>query len=144
METVAMGKHGAIVVPNRLRKRYGLEEGTPMHLEELEDGIVIRPIGPTLTRTERLTELLINNVLTEEGYLEARRCVGETRIDADAVEHPRLQSEREELPLPQRRFSSETAQAEGAEGSGSTGPDLVRHPHPVRSWFGRLGSRQIT
>jgi bifunctional DNA-binding transcriptional regulator/antitoxin component of YhaV-PrlF toxin-antitoxin module len=145
METIAMGKYGAIVVPNRLRKRYRLEDGTPIQLEELEDGIVIRPIATTMAKTGRLAQLLINNVLTEEGYLEARRCVGETTIDPDSVERLPLQTEGEESLPPQPRFSCETAQARRAEGSGSLGPDLVRHlQEPAQRWFRRLRPRRIT
>jgi bifunctional DNA-binding transcriptional regulator/antitoxin component of YhaV-PrlF toxin-antitoxin module len=145
METIAMGKHGAIVVPNRLRKRYRLEEGAPIHLEELEDGIVIRPIATAMGKTERLAQLLINNVLTEEGYLEARRCVGETMIDPDSVERLPLRTEGEELLLQQPCFSCETAESRRVEGSGSLGPGLVRHlQEPAQRWFRRLRSRRIT
>jgi len=138
METIAMGKHGAIVVPNRLRKRYRLEEGTSMHLEELEDGIVIRPISTTIVKSERLAELLINNVLTEEGYLEARRCVGKAKIDQDSECRP-LPAEEGQPLLPQ------PAQVQPAEEFRGLGPEVVQHLHqPVPRWFNRLRGRRIT
>ena len=43
METAKVGKRGAIVVPAKLRRRFGIEEGTVVTAEEREDGILIRP-----------------------------------------------------------------------------------------------------
>jgi len=43
MESAKVGKRGAIVVPAKLRKRFGIEEGTVVTAEEREDGILIRP-----------------------------------------------------------------------------------------------------
>ena len=43
MESAKVGKRGAIIVPARLRKRFGIEEGTLVTAEEREDGILIRP-----------------------------------------------------------------------------------------------------
>jgi AbrB family looped-hinge helix DNA binding protein len=43
MESARVGKRGAIVVPAKLRKGFGIEEGTVVNAEEREDGILIRP-----------------------------------------------------------------------------------------------------
>jgi len=43
MESAKVGKRGAIVVPAKLRRRFGIEEGTVVTAEEREDGILIRP-----------------------------------------------------------------------------------------------------
>ena len=43
MESAKVGKRGAIIVPARLRKRFGIEEGTLVTAEATEDGILIRP-----------------------------------------------------------------------------------------------------
>ena len=43
MESAKVGKRGSIVVPAKLRKRFGIEEGTIVIAEEKEDGILIRP-----------------------------------------------------------------------------------------------------
>src|SRR2546425_4941763 len=45
MESAKVGKRGAIIVPARLRKRFGIEEGAIVTAEEREDGILIRPAG---------------------------------------------------------------------------------------------------
>lgn len=42
MESVKVGKCGAIIVPARLPKRFGIEEGMLVTAEEREDGILIR------------------------------------------------------------------------------------------------------
>jgi AbrB family looped-hinge helix DNA binding protein len=43
IESAKVGKRGAIIVPARLRKRFGIEEGSLVIAEEKEDGILIRP-----------------------------------------------------------------------------------------------------
>jgi bifunctional DNA-binding transcriptional regulator/antitoxin component of YhaV-PrlF toxin-antitoxin module len=142
METIAMGKDGAIVVPNRLRERYRFEEGAPIHLEELEDGIVIRPILTTMDKAERLTELFKNNVLTEEGYLEARRCMD---ADPDSVERLSLQSEGEEPLPPQPGSSLEAPQARQEDALANPGAEAVQElDHPAKGWFKWMRSGRIT
>jgi len=43
MQSARVGKRGAIVVPAKLRKRFGIEEGSLVIAEETEGGILIRP-----------------------------------------------------------------------------------------------------
>ena len=43
METSKVGKRGAIVVPARLRRKFGIEEGGLVIAEERYEGILIRP-----------------------------------------------------------------------------------------------------
>jgi len=43
VQSARVGKRGAIVVPAKLRKRFGIEEGSIVIAEEKEDGILIRP-----------------------------------------------------------------------------------------------------
>ena len=42
MEAVKVGKRGTIVVPAKLQKRYGIEEGALVTTEPREDGVLIR------------------------------------------------------------------------------------------------------
>jgi len=42
MEVVKVGKRGTIIVPAKLRKRYGIEEGALVTTEPREDGVLIR------------------------------------------------------------------------------------------------------
>ena len=70
-----MGKRGAIIVPTRFGKRFGIEEGSIVLAEEREDGILIRPAvvvpveryGP-----ERKAEFHLSNATTEADYRRAR------------------------------------------------------------------------
>jgi AbrB family looped-hinge helix DNA binding protein len=64
MESAKVGKRDAIVVPAKLRRRFGIEEGTVVTAEEREDGILIRPavVVPIETYTpERKAEFLLSN-----------------------------------------------------------------------------------
>lgn len=94
MQTIVMGKRGTVVVPAKIRKRYKLDEGSPMVVEEREDGILMRPAiqAPAEVEVytpERLAEFFLNNVLTKDGYLEARRDVELMGINPDSIDHIR-------------------------------------------------------
>ena len=94
MQTVVIGKRGTVVIPAKMRKRYKLDEGSPMLMEEREDGILMRPATTTpvdveIYTPERLAEFFLNNVLTKEGYLEARKDVEQMGIDPDLIDHIR-------------------------------------------------------
>ena len=94
MQTVLIGKRGTIVIPAKTRKRYKLDEGSPMLIEEREDGILMRPAVTTpveveIYTPERLAEFFLNNVLTKQGYLEARRDGEQMGIHPDSIDHIR-------------------------------------------------------
>jgi AbrB family looped-hinge helix DNA binding protein len=94
MQTVLIGKRGTVVIPAKMRKRYKLDEGSPMLIEEREDGILMRPAATTpvdveIYTPERLAEFFLNNVLTKEGYLEARKDVERMGINPDSIDHIR-------------------------------------------------------
>jgi AbrB family looped-hinge helix DNA binding protein len=94
MQTVQIGKRGTVVIPAKLRKRYRLDEGGTMLIEEREDGILMRPAVTTpieveVYTPERLAEFFLNNVLTKAGYLEARKDVEQMGIDPDSIDHIR-------------------------------------------------------
>jgi bifunctional DNA-binding transcriptional regulator/antitoxin component of YhaV-PrlF toxin-antitoxin module len=92
MKTVVMGKRGTVVVPVNIRKRYRLDEGSPMLIEEREEGILMRPMpntqpGVEIYTPERLAEFFLNNAMDREDYLDARRQVTEMGIDPDSIDH---------------------------------------------------------
>ncbi len=94
MQTVQIGKRGTVVIPAKMRKRYKLDEGGVMLIEEREDGLFLRPAVTTpveveIYTPERLAEFFLNNVLTKEGYLEARTDVEQMGIDPDSIDHLR-------------------------------------------------------
>jgi AbrB family looped-hinge helix DNA binding protein len=94
MDAVKVGKRGAIVVPAKLRKRYGIEEGTLVTTEPREDGVLIRPavVVPVERYTpERQAEFLLSNATTRRDYQRARKEVKNLGLDPDAIPHRRPQ-----------------------------------------------------
>jgi len=45
METSVLTSKGQLLIPKRLRKKYGIEAGVKVIFEETEGGVVIRPIN---------------------------------------------------------------------------------------------------
>jgi len=92
MNAAKVGKRGAIVVPAKLRKRFGIEEGTFVIAEAREEGILIRPavIVPVENYTpERKAEFLLSSATTAEDYRQARKEVRKLGIDPDSIPHRR-------------------------------------------------------
>jgi AbrB family looped-hinge helix DNA binding protein len=92
METAKVGKRGAIIVPSRLRKRFGIEEGALVTAEETEDGILIRPavVLPVERYTpQRKAEFLLSTATTRADYKRVRREVRKLGIDPDSIPHRR-------------------------------------------------------
>jgi AbrB family looped-hinge helix DNA binding protein len=92
MESAKVGKRGAIIVPARLRKRFGIEEGTMIVAEEKDDGILIRPavvVPVERYSPERKAEFLLSTATTNADYRKARREVRKLGVDPDSVPHRR-------------------------------------------------------
>ena len=92
MEAAKVGKRGAIVVPAKLRKRFGIEEGSFVTAEAREDGILLRPamIVPVEKYSpERKAEFLLSNAVTAADYQRARRDVKKLGLNPDSVPHRR-------------------------------------------------------
>lgn len=93
MESAKVGKRGAIIVPARLRKRFGIEEGSIVLAQEKEDGILIRPavvVPVERYSPERKAEFLLSNATTEADYRRARSAVRKLGLNPDSVPHRRL------------------------------------------------------
>jgi AbrB family looped-hinge helix DNA binding protein len=92
IETSKIGKRGVVVIPARLRRRFGLEEGSLIIAEETEEGILIRPAValPVENYTqERKAEFLLTNAVDQEEYQEARREVEQMGLKPDFIPHYR-------------------------------------------------------
>jgi AbrB family looped-hinge helix DNA binding protein len=92
MQSARVGKRGAIVVPAKLRKRFGIEEGSIVIAEEADGGILIRPaiVVPVERYTpERKAEFLLSNAIDEADYRKARREVRKLGLDPDSIAHRR-------------------------------------------------------
>ena len=78
METSKVGKRGTVVVPARLRRKFGIEEGRLVVAEERPDGILIRPavaLPVEIYTPERKAQFLLSNAVDEEDYRGAAASV---------------------------------------------------------------------
>lgn len=88
VETSTVRKRGTIVLPVRLRRRYGLEEGTIVILEETRDGLLIRPAAAVpleIYSDRRKAELLLANAVDELDYQAACEEVRKLGLDPDDI-----------------------------------------------------------
>lgn len=87
-----MGKRGAIVVPAKLRRRFGLEEGSFVTAEAREEGILLRPaviVPIEKYNDERKAEFLLSNASDAADYRRARTAVKKLGLDPDKIVHRR-------------------------------------------------------
>ncbi len=94
MKTIVMGKRGTVVIPAKIRRSLHLDEGSAIQLVQRDNTIVMSPIAKQASEVEiytpeRLAEFFLNNVMTREGYLEARKDVEAMGIDPDSIDHLR-------------------------------------------------------
>jgi AbrB family looped-hinge helix DNA binding protein len=90
METSKVGKRGAIVVPARLRRKFGIEEGGLVVAEERSDGILIRPavaMPIEIYTPERKAEFLLSNAVDADDYQAAVEEVRKMRVIPSKVPH---------------------------------------------------------
>ena len=70
METIKMGKRGTVVIPVKLRKQFGLEDGSLLVTEVKDGEISLRPAlaytGEIWTPERRAYFMLINSMTKEE------------------------------------------------------------------------------
>jgi AbrB family looped-hinge helix DNA binding protein len=92
LESAKVGKRGSIIVPAKLRKRYGIEEGSIVVAEGTEDGILIRPavvVPVERYSAQRKAEFLLGNATSQADYQRARKAVRQLGVAPDTVPHRR-------------------------------------------------------
>jgi len=85
-----VGKRGAVVIPARLRKRFGIKEGSFVVAEQREDGILIRPavIMPYERYTpERVAEFLLSNAVDAADYADSVKEARRMGLDPEKIDH---------------------------------------------------------
>ena len=92
MEGIAskVGKRGAVVIPARLRRRFGMNEGSFVVAEEREEGVLIRPAAVMPVEVyslRRRAEFLLNNAVDARDYRRARAEVRRLGLDPDEIPH---------------------------------------------------------
>jgi AbrB family looped-hinge helix DNA binding protein len=92
MDAVKVGKRGAVIVPAKLRKRYGIEEGSIVTAEAVEDGVLIRPavvLPVERYSPERKAEFLLSTATSEADYRRVKKLVEKMGLDPKAIRHRR-------------------------------------------------------
>ena len=87
---VRMGKRGTVVIPADVRRRFGLDEGEMLVMEESAGGLLIKPVRAfevEVYTPERTAEFMLNNAVTAEEYDAAVRDVRAMGIDPGSVPH---------------------------------------------------------
>jgi AbrB family looped-hinge helix DNA binding protein len=87
-----VGKRGTIVLPARLRRRFGIEEGTLVVAEEREDGVLIRPavaLPVEVYTPQRRAEFLLSNAIDAQDYARAAKEVRKMGFDPRKIRHRR-------------------------------------------------------
>ncbi len=90
METSKVGKRGTVVVPARLRRKFGIEEGQLVVAEERPDGILIRPavaLPVEIYTPERKAEFLLSNAIDAEDYRAAVAEVKKMGLEPASIPH---------------------------------------------------------
>ena len=92
-EPARLGKRGAVVIPARLRKQFGLADGTLVVFDAAPDGVPIRPAVAVPVETyspERKAALILDTAVDAADNRRARQEVrARLGIDPDAVPHAR-------------------------------------------------------
>jgi AbrB family looped-hinge helix DNA binding protein len=92
LETSKVGKRGTVVLPARLRRRFGFEEGDLVIVEEREEGLLVRRAIALPLETyspKRRAEFLLTNATDAKDYARARQEVKKLGLDPDSIPHRR-------------------------------------------------------
>jgi AbrB family looped-hinge helix DNA binding protein len=90
METSKVGKRGTVVVPARLRRKFGIEEGRLVIAEERPEGILIRPalaLPVEIYAPQRKAEFLLSNAVDAEDYRAAVEEVKKMGLKPASIPH---------------------------------------------------------
>jgi AbrB family looped-hinge helix DNA binding protein len=90
IETIKIGTRGTVVIPAAIRRKYGFEEGSQLIVEARPEGLLLRPVVTLpveIYTPERKAEFLLNNAVTQEGYLDAIKEVRKMGLDPETIPH---------------------------------------------------------
>jgi AbrB family looped-hinge helix DNA binding protein len=91
-EPTRVGKRGTIVLPARMRRRYGFEEGTMVVAEEAEYGVLLRPaavLPVEIYSPERKAEFLLANAVDSDDRKAAEVEVRKLGLDPARIRRRR-------------------------------------------------------
>lgn len=78
------------MVPARLRRRFGITEGSLVIAEEREDGVLIRPaiaMPIEVYTPERKAQFLLSNAVDTDDYAKAAKEVRKMGLDPTRIPH---------------------------------------------------------
>lgn len=78
------------MLPARVRRKYALEEGSLLIVEEREEGVMLRPAAAypvEMYPPARVAEFLLNNAVDADDYRQAVKEVRRLGIDPATVPH---------------------------------------------------------
>lgn len=87
---IRIGKRGTVVIPADTRRRYGLDEGEMLVMEESAAGLLLKPVRAyevEVYTPERQAEFLLNNAVTAAEFDEALAEVRALGVDSATVPH---------------------------------------------------------
>ncbi|MBW2195232.1 MAG: AbrB/MazE/SpoVT family DNA-binding domain-containing protein [Deltaproteobacteria bacterium] len=90
LETTKIGRRGTIVIPAKLRRSYGFEEGSRVIVEAQSQGVLLRPVVTLpveIYAPERKAEFLLNNAVTPEDYVAAAKEVRTMGLNPKTIRH---------------------------------------------------------
>ncbi len=91
-ETGRIGKRGTFVIPAKLRRIFGIREGSEVIAEETPEGILIRPaitVPLEIYGPERKAEFLLSNAVDDADYQRALNEVRKMGLDPAKIRHHR-------------------------------------------------------
>ena len=91
-ESSRIGKRGTLVIPAKLRRIFGIQEGSEVIAEETPEGILIRPamtVPLEIYSLERKAEFLLSNAVDAADYQDALNEVREMGLDPAKIPHHR-------------------------------------------------------
>ena len=87
-----VGKRGTLVIPAKLRRIFGIEEGSELIAEETPEGILLRPavtVPIELYGPERKAEFILSNSVDAPDYARAVEEVRAMGLDPEDIPHRR-------------------------------------------------------
>jgi AbrB family looped-hinge helix DNA binding protein len=90
METVTIDSRGAVVIPQKIRARLGMQTNSLLLLEERDGRLILRPalvVAVEKYTPERRAEFILNNAIDDQSYQEALAQVRGMGLDPDRIPH---------------------------------------------------------
>ena len=87
---IRIGKRGTVVIPADARRRYGLEEGEILAMEESPEGLLLKPVRAyevEVYTPVRVAEFMLNNAVTASEFDEAIEETKRMGLDPESIPH---------------------------------------------------------